>query len=195
MPQTRLILASQSVQRRLLLEALGLEFTIEPADLDELQIQAPTPSERVRKIAREKARAIQAQYPDKIVVAADTYVVVGDLVLEKPIDLNEARQMLLAQSGREGTCYTGFCYLDGELEVCQTVETTIKFRRLSMEEVERYVNNNPVLTWSAAFSPAFPEGMALISEIQGSLTGFTHGMPAELLVPLLQQSGFDGVSA
>jgi predicted house-cleaning NTP pyrophosphatase (Maf/HAM1 superfamily) len=47
----------------------------------------------------------------------------------------------------------------------------------------------PVTTWSAAFSPAYPYGMTLVARINGSFTGFTHGLPMEILIPLLRRSG------
>jgi len=63
------------------------------------------------------------------------------------------------------------------------------FRMMSESEIEFYIQNYPVTTWSAGFAPAYPYGMTLIEKIEGSFTGFIHGLPMELLIPLLQKSG------
>jgi septum formation protein len=173
-----------------MMEALKVDFSIVPADLDELKIGGSDPSERVKKIALAKADAIRQLHPDSAIVAADTYLVLKGLSLEKPADLNEARQMLHAQSGQTAICYTGFCYQFNGITDNQTAEIKVVFRHFSSAEIDRYVEENPVLTWSAAFCPAYAAGLSLVATIDGSLTGFTHGLPVELLVPHLKQDGF-----
>ena len=110
--------------------------------------------------------------------------------MEKPKDLKEAKEMLEKQSGQVLTELTGFCYLDlvENIKFIKTVAVKIEFRRLSETEIDHYVATTPVLTWSAAFCPAYDSGASLIKSISGSFTGFTHGLPLEELIPLLQQS-------
>ncbi|MFH1967316.1 MAG: Maf family protein, partial [Patescibacteria group bacterium] len=109
---------------------------------------------------------------------------------EKPATKKEAKQMLKEQSGKSGVCLTGFAYLDraNSIIFSQTAITQLVFRDLSAQEIERYVSQNPVTTWSAGFCPAFPAGLALISQVNGSNTGFSHGLPLEMLAPLLKKS-------
>ncbi|HEX7017986.1 MAG TPA: Maf family protein [Patescibacteria group bacterium] len=188
------ILASQSPQRKALMETLGIPFEIMPAALDEKAITAATQVERAEKVARAKAEVVSQQLADAqpaIIIAADTYVVDGEAALEKPESLDEARDMLRRQSGRTLVAYSGFCYLDQThgIDYSTTVKTESTFRELSDEEIDRYVTTQPVRTWSAAFSPAYVEGMALVAAVNGSLTSFTHGLPMEELIPLLRQSG------
>lgn len=188
--KSHIILASQSKQRRVLFNSLGLEFEIIPAEIDEQQVEYLTVSTKAENIARAKAEWVQKKYPQAIVIAADTFVVHAKKALEKPNDLEEASVMLRQQSGQWIDILTGFCYLDkpNQINFSMTAITRAKFRRLTEQEIDWYVRHNPVTTWSAAFSPAYPAGAALIVEISGSFTGFSHGLPIEELIPLLIKS-------
>ena len=187
----QLILASQSPQRQAILATLGIPFEVVPADLDEKAIQDVDPLKRAEKLALAKATAVQAQFPEAVVVAGDTFVVFNDQTLEKPVDLDEAKQMLTLVSGKEVVVVTGVAFLDPshQIQHVQAVTNQAVFRPLDPLEVERYVTTQPVLTWSGAFSPAYLEGMALFAEVKnGSFTAFTHGLPLELVAKWLRES-------
>jgi septum formation protein len=185
-----IILASQSPQRKNLMQSLQIEFEVVPADIDEQAVVAADPKVRAGLVAEAKAKEVQKKYPQGIIIAADTYIVLDGEILEKPVDLEEAREMLQKQSGRSMSEMTGFCYLDPKsgTEVVTTAVAEVEFRELSEAEIEQYVITQPVMTWSAAFCPAYDSGATLIKSISGSFTGFTHGLPLEELIPLLQQS-------
>lgn len=195
----RIILASQSVQRKLLMEALGLSIEVLPANIDEKNIIEVDQKLRSQKIAKAKADFIKKTLVESgvknnnhyIIIAADTYTVFNGKAYEKPENLNEARQMLREQSGQTGLCFSGFAYIDTteKFEYSSVATTKLVFRDISKLEIQKYVNENPVLTWSAGFCPAYPAGVNLISEINGSLSSFTHGLPMEMLIPLLKKSG------
>lgn len=187
----QIILASQSPQRQAILATLGLPFTAQPADIDEQAITAPTQQLRAQKIAQAKASKIQTLNPEAIVIAGDTYVVHQDRVLEKPKSLAEAKEMLQYQSGKTLEALTGVCYLDAvhHIEHRETIVTEFTFRELSEAEIDYYVASEPVLTWSAAFCPAYNSGMALVASSSGSFTSFTHGLPLEVVATQLGLSG------
>lgn len=191
MPQPEIILASQSPQRQKLLASLGLKFKIVPADIDEKSVIAPSLSSRAEKIAAAKAAKIAMIYPEAIIIAADTFTVLNGQVYEKPETLNEAKNMLKNMSGQSIQDYTGLCLIDParDLIKLETVMTVATFRKLSDLEIDRYVANNPVLTWAAGFSPAYDAGMGLIAKVAGSLTCLTHGLPLEKVAKFLTQSG------
>lgn len=183
----RVILASQSPQRYQLLAGLPLEFEVMPADVDEKSIQDGSLIKRAELIALAKAAKVAASNPDAVIIAADTYVIHNDQALEKPADVAEARRMLQQQSGQWLEEVSGWCLVTPqEGTVSGSSVTRFRFRELSMFEIEHYVTHQPVTTWSAAFSPAYPAGAGLIAEIEGSLTGFTHGLPIEEIVPRLR---------
>lgn len=188
----KIILASGSAQRKALLSSLDIAFEIIPADINEKEIRDEDFAIRAKNIALAKAKSVLAKH-DGIIIAADTFTVhQSGRVLEKPENLDEAREMLLLESGSKQNVYTGFCYLDKENKIGynETFITEVTFRKLYPEEIESYINNMPVLTWSAAYSPAYPYGMSMFKSVSGSLTALTHGLPLEALIPLLKQSGF-----
>ncbi|MBD3279885.1 MAG: hypothetical protein GF390_04240 [Candidatus Pacebacteria bacterium] len=190
MTQRQIILASQSQQRKNILATLGLQFKVIPADLDEQAVQAKTEVQRAVKIAHAKAHIVSQQHPQAIVIAADTYCLLNNQALEKPQDLSEAQKMLQAMSGQEMRALTGFCYLDPQHHITyqQSIVTQFGFRWLTQAEIDYYVHRQPVLTWSAAFSPAYDAGTSLVAWSKGSLTSFTHGLPIEEVVKCLQKS-------
>ena len=96
----KLILASQSLQRKIMLATLDLPFSILPANIDEQVIKAKSEKDRARKIALAKAQKVQLNNPDSIIIAADTYTWVNNRAYEKPATKKEAKQMLKEQSGK-----------------------------------------------------------------------------------------------
>jgi septum formation protein len=185
-----IILASESKQRLIMMKTLRIPFEVIPANLDEKSITGTTTTERIKNIAVAKLKTVQKNNPDSIIIAMDSCVIVGDEVCEKPTSLIEAKKMLQMCSGKKVIGYTGVAYLHPGKDIYSTVvESGCQFRDLSNNEIDRYINNNPVLTWAGGFSPAYPEGEVLLTKIFGSLTGFSHGFPMEVLLPKLKESG------
>jgi septum formation protein len=186
----KIILASGSRQRKVMMEALGISYESIPADIDEKTIRNENLEERAEKIARAKAEKVLSEH-EGIIISADTFSVCGGKVLEKPRTLNEARKMLKLQADQICALYTGFCYIDivNKIDYSKTAITKYELRKLSDDEINKFVENNPVTEWAAAFSPAYTYQLGFIKKIDGSLTGSTHGLPVELLIPCLEKSG------
>lgn len=184
----KIILASKSKQRLKLLKAsLFLPIEVLPADIDEQAVPFINQYDKAEQIALAKAQKIAKNHQNAIIIAADTFCYVKGKILEKPKSLIEARKMLEFQSDQQIEVLTGYAFLDTKLNLqksgCEKV--LVKMRHLSKNEIERYITNEPVLTWSAAFSPAYDSGMALIESIKGNLTAFSHGLPINLLMDFL----------
>ncbi|MCX6705589.1 MAG: Maf family protein [Candidatus Woesebacteria bacterium] len=188
--KTKIILASGSKQRKMMMDALGISFVVIPADINEKEIRDENLELRAEKIARAKAEEVAKKHHG-IIISADTFSTCNGKILEKPKSLDEARDMLKLQANKTCILYTGFCYLDktNRIDYSATAITKYVLRRLSDSEIDNFVKNNPVTDWSAAFSPAYPYQMGFIKKIEGSLTGLTHGLPVELLIPCLEKSG------
>ena len=103
----RLILASASPRRAILLREAGYTFNVEPADVDESESAGEAAPEYVIRVAALKARTVAAVFPDDIVLAADTTVVVDGVMLAKPADDADAERMLRLLSGRAHEVLTG----------------------------------------------------------------------------------------
>lgn len=95
-----IILASQSPRRKELLAELVSEFAVIPADIDESVRPNEAAIPYVQRMAAEKAAAIAQTYPEDLVIASDTTVVVGEEILGKPVDRKDALSMLRKMSGR-----------------------------------------------------------------------------------------------
>jgi len=174
------------------MDSFGFDYQVIPADIDEKSIRDKNLKLRVKKIATAKALAV-AKNHQGIIIAADTFCACNGVVLEKPKSLAEAKTMLKLQSKHAALCYTGFCYLDTAKNIKFSTSTITKysFRVLSDIEIDTFVKNNPVLEWSAAFSFADTYQMTFIEKINGSLTAFRYGLPAEFLPLCFQKSGLN----
>jgi septum formation protein len=183
----KIILASQSKQRLDILRTLGLPIKVIPAYIDEKAVPYSDRYDKALQIALAKAQKVASKQKNAIVVAADTFCYLKGRILEKPKNLQEARAMLLFQSGQEIEVLTGYAFLNTKLHTQKTgcEKILVRMRQLSTKQIEKYINNEPVLTWSAAFSPAYDSGIALIKSINGNLTAFSHGLPLDILVDFL----------
>jgi septum formation protein len=186
------ILASQSPQRASLLATLPYNFKIFPANIDEANISFKNPKDKAKRIALAKAEAVAKKIENEtIIIAADTFCLCQGKILEKPKNKAAARKMLELQSNKKIKAITGyaFIYQHGKDKIIENkvVATTLRFRKLSTSEIENYIAHQPVLTWSAAFSPAYDAGMALLASSKGNLTAFTHGLPIDLVIDFINQ--------
>ena len=138
----KLILASNSPRRKELLAGLGVPFEVRVLqDIDEHYPENLPVNEVARYIAKEKADAYRRIVAaDKLIITADTVVIVGDEILGKPVDEADAVRMLKLLSGRTHQVMTGVCLVTAEKERCFDVTTDVTFKALTDEEIHYYVN-------------------------------------------------------
>lgn len=186
------ILASQSPRRRELLAMLGLEFEIFTADIDETMDPALSAEQAVAAVCERKARAVGQRHPGRLIVAADTIVVVDETILGKPHCEDEARAMLHSLSGRSHRVMTGFClWRDG---ACEThVETTkLWFRDLSDGEIDAYVATGSPMDKAGAYGIQ-GYGALLVEGIEGDYFNVV-GLPVCRLGRMLARFGVDALA-
>ncbi|MEW5984849.1 MAG: Maf family protein [Acidobacteriota bacterium] len=151
-PAMRLVLASASPRRADLLGEAGLSFDIVPADVDE-RLRPDEPAEiYVARVAREKATAVGRRYPDRPVIAADTAVVVGDLILGKPADPSDAARMLRLLSGRVHEVFTGVAVEWHGRGAAAVERSRVEFVPLSDDDVDWYVKTGEALDKAGAYA-------------------------------------------
>ena len=189
-----IILASQSPRRRELLERMGVrDFRVITPDIDEHMDRELPPEELVRRISLEKALAVQEQEGNtSIIIAADTVVALDGAVLGKPADELEAFKMLSTLSGCRHQVYTGMTVLRGEEKYTVSEETTVTFRELSAEEIDRYIATGEPMDKAGAYGIQ-GYGALLVSGIQGDYYN-VMGLPVCRLGMLLRQLGVDCLS-
>ena len=189
-----IILASQSPRRRELLERMGVgDFRIVTPDIDEQMDRDLPPGELVGRISLEKALAVQAQEgKGPIIIAADTVVALDGAVLGKPADELGAFKMLSTLSGCRHQVYTGLTVLRGEEQYTVSEETTVTFRELSAEEIDRYVATGEPMDKAGAYGIQ-GYGALLVEGIQGDYYN-VMGLPVCRLGLLLRRLGVDCLS-
>lgn len=184
----KIILASGSGDRQKILQLGGIRFEVIVSGVDEKQVKEKDPQKKAVEIALLKARKV-AENNEGLVISGDTFACLGKRIMEKPKDLREARKMLKALSGKQSRMYTGLCVINTQTkEVYKKLAVTkVWFRKLTNKEIEDYIQTEPVLNWSAAYAPLSSKAVKFISKIEGSLSGFAHGLPMEFLIPILQK--------
>lgn len=133
-----LVLASASPRRRALLAGLGLEFQVEPTDIDETPRPGETPEDLVRRLSRRKAQVAARRCQGTLVIAADTVVALDGDLLGKPGNEAENRTFLERLAGREHEVYTGHALQWGERYEVRVVRTAVQFRALTTREIAWY---------------------------------------------------------
>ena len=138
-----LILASASPRRKKIMEMLDLDFTIKVSSFEEEKINDYSPVELVKYNSKMKSNEIGKQNKNAIVVGADTVVVKGNRVFEKPNSYTEAFRILRELSDSTHEVLTGFTILDTERgkELSQCERTSVKFDKLSERLIEYYLDN------------------------------------------------------
>ena len=177
----RFVLASQSPRRRWLLQTVGLDFDVRPADVDETPRSGEAPEAFAARIALEKARAVAAELP---VLAADTVVALEGVILQKATDVEDAVRMLVRLSGRTHQVHTAVAVVSGPVAREALVTTEVRFRELSVAEIRRYVGTGEPTDKAGAYGIQGAGG-ALVAELRGSYTNVV-GLPLEETLALLK---------
>ena len=133
-----LVLASSSPRRREILAAAGFEFVVRAPNIPERRAAGESAIEYVRRLAQEKALAV-AMHPGEVVLAADTTVVAGEEILEKPVDAADAARMLRLMSGRDHHVITGICLRSEARTIVDSAATRVLLSNLSEAEIAAYV--------------------------------------------------------
>ncbi len=182
-----LILASGSPRRRALLAALGLTFTVDSADVDEVPLPGETPDALVCRLCRAKAEAVAHRRPGAVVLAADTVVVLDGAPLGKPADSEEAAAMLRALRDRTHQVYTAVCVAgDGGLAARLCV-CDVTMRAYSDAEIAAYVATGDPLDKAGAYAIQHP-AFAPVARWEGCYAGIM-GLPLRLAADLLGAAG------
>ena len=182
----KIILASGSPRRKQILESEGIPFEIYlPRVEEETQTGA---LETVIHNAALKAKAAAKHFPEDLVIAADTVVSLDNRVLEKPADMEEAKDMLNCLSGRAHKVFTAVSIVFNGQSYSFYDESSVKFRNLSEEDINTYFNNCCPLDKAGAYN-IDEGGEAIIESIRGSYENIM-GLPIVKLRKKLKKLTF-----
>ena len=189
----RLVLASQSPSRRMLLEQGGVTPVLRPAHIDEDAVIASlddvSPSTTVSTLARAKAETAIAEFPDDVVVGCDSMLLLDGELLGKPHTVEATVERWKAQRGKVAQLLTGHAVWFGGEWVVDTVATTIRFGDVSDADIQAYAESGQPLECAGAFTLE-ALGSWFIDSISGDPTSVI-GLSMPLLRRCLYRFGLD----
>jgi septum formation protein len=180
----RVILASASPRRAELLRAAGIDFDVQPADVDESIGGGELPIEYVSRLAEAKGRLVYERDTARTVLAADTVVIVDAHILGKPGDEADARRMLRLLSDRKHEVLTAVSvFHPGEIVDTRVEVTSVEFAPLSESDIDWYVSSGEPMDKAGAYAV---QGLAsrFVTRIEGSYSNVV-GLPVALVYQML----------
>jgi septum formation protein len=189
--KSSIILASSSPRRRDLLRQIGVDFDVDPADVDESIMAGESPEDYAIRVSLDKVQVAAKKVGEGIVIAADTIVVFKDVIIGKPTDSHDAKRMLEMLSGKMHRVITGLAVINaasGKVS-CRSSTTKVWFRELSEGEVKRYVLSGEPLDKAGAYAIQ-GKGALLVDRIEGCYNNVV-GLPLALLDEMLREFGIN----
>ncbi len=185
----RVVLSSRSPRRHDLLNLVGIAHEVIPADIDERVRGRESPSKHAERLAREKAVVAGNGDPDLIAIGADTIVLIEGKILGKPTNAVDAGSMLRLLSGRRHTVVTAVAVARGKEVRSAVEEVTVKFRKLSDDEIDAYIATGEPMDKAGAYGIQ-GYGATIVERIDGDYFA-VMGLPLVKLVSLLDEVGVD----
>jgi septum formation protein len=187
--QRTIVLASTSPRRKELLEKIGLKFQVDSSGFPENLGRDLPPEGLVKFNSIGKASSLAANYPDAIIIAADTIGVIDDCVIGKPHTSEEAVKMLQRLSGKTHRVITGLTVLDtgSKKMLTRTVETRVHIKDLDPSEIQRYVQTGEPLDKAGAYAIQ-GLGALIVEKIIGDYYNVV-GLPLNTLSECLKELG------
>lgn len=188
----RLVLASTSRYRQELLARLGIPFEIAAPSVDESPVAGETPQMLALRLARAKAQAAQAAFPDALIIGCDQVAVVGATLLNKPGTHARAVEQLMLMSGKPVAFFTALCLLNAHTLRCQSaiVPVMVHMRELRIDQIERYLQaERPYDCAGSARIEGL--GIALVTRLEGDDPNALIGLPLIRLCDMLKNEGVE----
>ena len=181
MNRPTLILASASPRRSELLRQLGVEFKVAVGNVPEIHHEHLTAREVAQINAYRKARMVAKEFPDALVLGADTLVYLDTVLFGKPSSLEEAYEMLEKLQGETHQVVTAVCLLNlrAHRQKIFAETTTVKFRALDAVKIRRYLTQVDPMDKAGAYAIQ-EQGELIVESIEGSYSNVV-GLPIERL--------------
>ncbi|HZK26051.1 MAG TPA: Maf family protein [Thermoclostridium sp.] len=190
----QLILASQSPRRKVLLNQIGVEFETYPSNIEEIVPDNTEPEDCVGLISQRKANSVKEQLcinhrGSFVILAADTIVVFNRRILEKPIDGNDAFNMLQMLSGKWHEVITGVTIIDSESgeRLTHVEKTRVKVGKLTSKTISNYIKTGEPFDKAGAYGIQ-GIGALLVEKIEGCFYNVV-GLPLYSVSAMLSQFG------
>ena len=176
----QIILASASPRRRELLKKENFDFIAEPSGAEENN-SSKNCVEAALANAKAKAMDIAKKRPDRVVLGADTIVVLDGVLYGKPKDSHSAKEMLSRLQGRTHSVFTAIAIVLKSQNICESAycESRVSFKKMRISDIEKYLEKVDVLDKAGAYA-AQEFGEMIIEKIEGPFDN-VMGLPCSLL--------------
>lgn len=185
----KIILASTSPRRKMLMEILEIPFEVMASEYEEDMTLPMPPGELVKHLSFGKAQAVAKKVQNAIVIGSDTFILCEGQVLGKPHASERAKEMLRMLSGKKHTIYSGLAMIDTDSgkTITDVSTTDVYFADMSDEEIDWYVKTKEPLDKAGGYALQ-EKGSAFIKRIDGDYQA-AIGLPLRLVVKYLKQFG------
>lgn len=191
MNRLRLVLASRSPRRKALLETIGIQPLVVPSTFDEARFDTNglSPEDLAIALARGKTASVAKEYPEDVVLGADTLVVLGETVLGKPHTPEEASEMLEQLSGKTHQVYTGIALCEPRTgKVFADLDCSlVTMRKLEPHEIQWYVSTGEPMGKAGGYGIQGKAAL-FVTAIKGDYTGVI-GLPLSRFYEILKRAG------
>lgn len=183
----KVVLASSSKPRLQLLEQVGISPIVHPANIDESVYFENESSNKkgykiaVQNLATAKATSVKEHFDNHIIIAADTVILYKNNLFQKPSSIEEARNTITTLSGKTHTILTGICIINTHSgkELTTYSKTLIKFRKLTVSEIDDYINTGESMNHAGSYKIQGKAAM-FVESIKGSYSNAV-GLPLHIL--------------
>ena len=180
-----IILASNSPRRKDLLKSKGIEFKVKPSNIDE-SAEYFLPESLPLLLAEKKAKNIATEFPDSIVLAADTVVIYNNQIFNKPLNISNAIDMLMTLSGKTHKVITGvtILHLSNKVSIKFSETSFVEFKQFDKKTAINYTNKVNVLDKAGAYAVQEHRNI-IINKITGSKSNVI-GLPIKRTIQALK---------
>lgn len=187
----KIVLASISESRKMLLEKLQIPFEFIASNVNETPLKNENPESLVKRLAKEKAEAVANQFSNALIIGADTIGMLDNNILCKPETQERAIEQLQMISGKTVRFFTGLCILNTKTNELQTDADTfdVSFRTLSKTMIQNYLKKEKALNCAGSLKiEGF--GITLVEKLSGNDYTALIGLPLIKLTKIFETMGF-----
>ena len=181
----KIVLASSSPRRKEMLRRFNIEPIVVSSNVSEIINEGENPFQIVMSLSFKKVLSVTKDYPDSIVIGADTIVVYDSKILGKPKDTKMAYEMLSMLSGNAHDVITGVCLIKGDTKIIDYELTKVKFRELNKKRINAYISTGEPLDKAGAYGIQ-GKGAILVEKIDGCYSNVV-GLPLSKIDKLLSK--------
>lgn len=186
MSHSKIILASASPRRKELLAGLGFTFEVIPSNVEEIYPAELALDQVPEFLGKLKADSLAKAYPNHTIISADTVVILENEILGKPLDEEDAKQMLRKLSGKKHKVVTGVCIIENGILHSFSDSTYVYFKELTDTEIDHYVHQFKPMDKAGSYGVQEWIGYVAVEKIEGSFYN-VMGLPVNKVYSILTQ--------